>query len=408
LPHWALCISSSRTRFSECRVRLLSTDQTPIGWDDQIGVVAHKRTCDEAIEPGQSRDACRTQGLRLQPSFPSPWGDRHSGEARLRFRLHRWRTWAVRPGPTRGPLQDRRTPERHNDRQGAGHRLINLLPYLDRGLMGILGPHIATEVDARQLVRAFYFGPLGERSFGATRSTDYNAGLADTAAYYREANEQMLVWRFARRCRRAEQPRRDSLGAGHRPVQHWPKQFCPKSWLSRPARPPEVVKTMPESTSRIRQAGRTMRLDVIQGRGLAICSMQVVVFYHRSVGERCSLIRYRLQNAPGQACGYLRDRRCGGSLRRGAEQGDEPRSVSTSRDCDGQVTAGQRLGTCSANVQTIMTGENCRKRNGKFGDAQLPIRLFPQNPSQPARRDYARCGAGTAGRRRRKVSRHRM
>jgi hypothetical protein len=42
-----------------------------------------------------------------------------------------------------------------------------------------------------------------------------------------------------------------------------------------------------------------------------------------------------------------------------------------------------------------------------FG-AQLPVRLFPQNPSQPARRDYARCGAGTAGHRRRKVSRHRM
>src|ERR1700719_1770017 len=59
--------------------------------------------------------------------------------------------------------------------------------------MGILGPHIATEADARQLARACYFGPLGERSFGANRGTDYNAGIADKAAYYREANEQMLV-----------------------------------------------------------------------------------------------------------------------------------------------------------------------------------------------------------------------
>ena len=59
--------------------------------------------------------------------------------------------------------------------------------------MGALGPHIATEADARQLVRACYFGPLGERSFGANRGTDYNAGIADKAAYYREANEQMLV-----------------------------------------------------------------------------------------------------------------------------------------------------------------------------------------------------------------------
>ena len=33
-----------------------------------------------------------------------------------------------------------------------------ILRYLDRGIMGILGPHIATEADARQLVRACYFG----------------------------------------------------------------------------------------------------------------------------------------------------------------------------------------------------------------------------------------------------------
>ena len=39
-----------------------------------------------------------------------------------------------------------------------------------------------------------------------------------------------------------------------------------------------------------------------------------------------------------------------------AEQSDEPRSVSTSRDCDGQVPGDQRSGTCSANVQSIMTG----------------------------------------------------
>jgi hypothetical protein len=41
----------------------------------------------------------------------------------------------------------------------------------------------ATEADARQLVRACYFAPLGERSFGANRGTDYNAGIADKAAY---------------------------------------------------------------------------------------------------------------------------------------------------------------------------------------------------------------------------------
>src|SRR4051812_40866951 len=89
-----------------------------------------------------------------------------------------------------------RTAERHNVTTIARVPDIGsstILRYLDRGIMGVLGPHIATAADASQLVRACYFGPLGERSFGANRGTDYNAGIADKAAYYREANDQMLV-----------------------------------------------------------------------------------------------------------------------------------------------------------------------------------------------------------------------
>ena len=56
-----------------------------------------------------------------------------------------------------------------------------------------------------------------------------------------------------------------------------------------------------EITRRIRQAGRTMQADVMQGPGSAICcSMRVTVFYHRSVGERCSSNRYRLQTRHDQ------------------------------------------------------------------------------------------------------------
>jgi 2-keto-3-deoxy-L-rhamnonate aldolase RhmA len=60
-----------------------------------------------------------------------------------------------------------RTAERHNSTTIARVPDIGsstILRYLDRGIMGILGPHIATEADARRLVRACYFGPLGERS----------------------------------------------------------------------------------------------------------------------------------------------------------------------------------------------------------------------------------------------------
>jgi 2-keto-3-deoxy-L-rhamnonate aldolase RhmA len=126
-------------------------------------------------------------------SFPSPWGIDILGKLDFDF---------VFIDGEHGPfgldqLEDLcRTAERHNVTTIARVPDIGsstILRYLDRGIMGIVGSHIATEVDARQLVRACYFGPLGERSFGANRGTDYNAGIADKAAYYREANEQMLV-----------------------------------------------------------------------------------------------------------------------------------------------------------------------------------------------------------------------
>jgi 2-keto-3-deoxy-L-rhamnonate aldolase RhmA len=49
-----------------------------------------------------------------------------------------------------------------------------ILRYLDRGIMGILGPHIAAEANARQLVRACFFGPLGERSLFAHSGSQRN------------------------------------------------------------------------------------------------------------------------------------------------------------------------------------------------------------------------------------------
>jgi 2-keto-3-deoxy-L-rhamnonate aldolase RhmA len=139
-----------------------------------------------------------------------------------------------------------------------------ILRYLDRGIAGILGPHIATEADARQLVKACYFGPLGERSFGGNRGTDYNAGIPDKAAYYREANEQMLVVALLEDVAVLENldvilsvPGIDLYSIG-------PNDFAQS--LGYPGEPehPEVLKTMQAITHRIHEAGRMMQADVMQ------------------------------------------------------------------------------------------------------------------------------------------------
>jgi 2-keto-3-deoxy-L-rhamnonate aldolase RhmA len=114
-------------------------------------------------------------------------------------------------------------------------------------------------------VRACYFGPFGERSFGANRGTDYNAGIPDKAAYYREANEQMLV------CALLEDVAvLDNLDAilavpGIDLYSIGPNDFAQS--LGYPGQPdhPEVVTAMQEITRRIQQAGGMMQRDVMEG-----------------------------------------------------------------------------------------------------------------------------------------------
>ena len=65
--------------------------------------------------------------------------------------------------------------------------------FLDRGVQGIVGPHISGRADAEQLVRATLFGPMGERSFGGGRGVHFGLRKDNRPQYYAEANNQMLI-----------------------------------------------------------------------------------------------------------------------------------------------------------------------------------------------------------------------
>ena len=71
--------------------------------------------------------------------------------------------------------------------------------YLDRGVLGVLGPHVDTAEQAQALVNACRFVPDGHRSWGGGRGTFYNeSGLIDQTGtdrkeYMSEANKEMLV-----------------------------------------------------------------------------------------------------------------------------------------------------------------------------------------------------------------------
>src|SRR2546430_15267760 len=129
-------------------------------------------------------------------SFPSPWVIDILGKIDFDF---------VFIDGEHGPfgldqLEDLcRTAERHRVTTVARVPDIGpstILRYLDRGIMGILGPHIATEADARPPVRGGYFRPLGERSFGAKPGPGYKGASGDQAAYHRAANGQEVGCAF--------------------------------------------------------------------------------------------------------------------------------------------------------------------------------------------------------------------
>lgn len=138
-----------------------------------------------------------------------------------------------------------------------------ILRFLDRGVQGIYGPHIATKEDAEKLVNACYFGPQGERSFGANRGTHYWHDIADLKAYYLECNDNMLVGALLE-----DQGSIDNIdeilsvdgidyfGIG-------PNDFS--QGIGYPGQPDsaEVGKVMQELSDHIRGAGRRMVDDVL-------------------------------------------------------------------------------------------------------------------------------------------------
>lgn len=139
-----------------------------------------------------------------------------------------------------------------------------ILRYLDRGVQGIMGPHIATRADAQQLVRACLFGPEGDRSFGGNRGTDYDFGSDDDkAAYYKSANENMLIGALLEDKQVIDElddilsvPGVDYFSIGH-------NDFAQSLGYPGRSHHPDVQKAMNDIYDRIRKAGGRVAGDFL-------------------------------------------------------------------------------------------------------------------------------------------------
>lgn len=63
--------------------------------------------------------------------------------------------------------------------------------FLDRGVRGIVVPHVTSVADAREVVEAAYFQPLGHRSFGGARP--FFQAIDDLPAHYARCNATVSV-----------------------------------------------------------------------------------------------------------------------------------------------------------------------------------------------------------------------
>jgi len=67
-----------------------------------------------------------------------------------------------------------------------------ILRYLDAGAMGVQMPQIQSAVEAKKVVDAVKYRPLGKRGLAAIRAARYGVGVP-LARYVQEANEETLV-----------------------------------------------------------------------------------------------------------------------------------------------------------------------------------------------------------------------
>ena len=137
-----------------------------------------------------------------------------------------------------------------------------IVRFLDRGVKGIIVPHVDSVDDARAVVDAAYFGPLGNRSFGGNRPK-FQAGIADMPAHMAQSNEDVCVsimietrGALAAAGEIASLPGIDYMSFGMMDLSQ------SLGHAGNPAHP-EVAAAVADASARIRAAGSRVREDFV-------------------------------------------------------------------------------------------------------------------------------------------------
>lgn len=134
-----------------------------------------------------------------------------------------------------------------------------ITPFLDRGVRGIVVPHVDSVTDAREALDAIYFSPVGHRSFGGGRP--YYLAIPDLPKHMEASNEGISVGIMIESpggldaaFEIASLPGVDYLSFGLNDL---------AQSLGYPGEPshPEVVRRVEDAARDIRRAGKLVRED---------------------------------------------------------------------------------------------------------------------------------------------------
>ena len=137
-----------------------------------------------------------------------------------------------------------------------------ILRAFDRGLMGILCPHVDNAEQASRIAKAARFGPVGERSFGTSRGRDYGLTGRSPRQYMDEFNHEVTV-AIQIETKNAVDTIDEILQVDGIDLITFGAQDLAQS-MGRPGEPghPEVVEAMRQVTDAVHAAGRLMAGDV--------------------------------------------------------------------------------------------------------------------------------------------------
>lgn len=139
-----------------------------------------------------------------------------------------------------------------------------ILQFLDRGIMGIMGPHIITKADAQDLVGACFFTPKGHRSFGSSRGSEHGMRTSgeERRTFMSQINEEILTIVLIEDVQALDNLS-EILTVKHIDLFAFgPNDLAQSMGLPGEPEHPEVVKAIQQAADQIRAAGKRVRSDV--------------------------------------------------------------------------------------------------------------------------------------------------